>query len=199
MGRLCFWRKKSPAEELYPGLEVPPMQPGSGYYSNAICYPSNRMEPLPNIRSTVPTQTTRPNPIAQIPTFPRPNAPQCRGCGWVPRKWETVNSDSQSRGRRYYICIRCKNNPNLPGNRTEKGWLSWDDYIGIHQDNRPCFCGYVCRQDRAGPDSFYPGGGFWTCATGTCNFLSWRRDGLTNNEASSRGLPTYDGFEPWQL
>ena len=200
MGCLCFGnrRKRSRAQYPYPGLEAQPVQP---YYSNAFQSPPNRIEPFPTTRSAVPTQITRPNPLAQIPTFPRPNAPQCRRCGWIPRRWETVKSDNQNGniGRRYYICIKCKNDPNVPGTRSEKGWLSWDDNIGIHQDNRPCFCGYVCRQDRAGPDSFYPGGGFWTCATGTCSFLSWRKDGLTNDEALNRGLSPYDGFEPWQL
>jgi len=34
------------------------------------------------------------------------------------------------------------------------------------------YCGAVSRQDRAGAESSMPGLGFWTCATGGCDYFS---------------------------
>ena len=154
----------------------------------------------------------------KIPAFPRFSPPQCRRCSWIPKKRETVlnKNPNGNAGRPYYICIKCKNVPSASSpqqhyhpssakisqwrsKREKEGWIAWDDNIGIASTNRPCYCGFVCRQDRAGVDSGYPGGGFWTCAVGVCGFLSFRRDALTEMEARKRGLPADEMFEPWLL
>lgn len=80
-----------------------------------------------------------------------------------------------------------------------KGWITWDDGRGVHPRNPPCFCGFVCRQDRAGIDSSRPGYGFWTCAYGSCDYFSFRTDGLTLFEAYRDGAAGDDGFRPWLL
>ncbi|KAL8946697.1 MAG: hypothetical protein Q9222_006940 [Ikaeria aurantiellina] len=144
-------------------------------------------------------------PSSNIPFFPL-RSPQCRHCGWIPRYRDIVlpTNPNGNANRPYYKCVKCKQNASPDARKTGdriKGWITWDDHIGISPENRPCFCagGYACRQDRAGVDSFYPGGGFWTCATGSCNFLSFRNDALTDDEAYKRGAPHDGGFEPWLL
>lgn len=159
--------------------------------SDAFHSLSLQSEPIP--------QTVKPALKGKFPKFPMARHPKCRRCGWIPKYRGTVKySNPNGNYRRpYFICIRCKRNaldPNRPRLNRKVGWISWDDYIGVHENNRPCFCGFVCRQDRAGVDSFCPGAGFWTCATGSCGFVSFRSDALTNEEASYDG-----GFEPWLL
>ncbi|KAI4165834.1 MAG: hypothetical protein LQ346_009103 [Caloplaca aetnensis] len=141
-----------------------------------------------------------------MPIFPRSTPPQCPRCNWVPKYRDEVKPDNPNgnAGRPYYICFMCKKNgtPDVVRTTREKkkpGWIAWDDYIGVQASNRACECGFACRQDRAGVDSYYPGGGFWTCAVGGCDYLSFRRDGLTDEEAYRKGAPRYDGFEPWLL
>lgn len=143
-----------------------------------------------------------PAPTGRIPTFPRPTAPQCRRCGWIPKYRDTVrpNNPNGNAGRPYYRCVRCKTNSTpdvLKTSRDVSGWICWDDYIGIEEGNRACECGLACRQGKGGVNSDYPGGGFWTCAVGRCGFLSYRLDALTNEEAFKRGAPRDEGFEPW--
>ncbi|KAI4132578.1 MAG: hypothetical protein LQ341_006258 [Variospora aurantia] len=150
-------------------------------------------------------------PPSKIPTFPRSQPPKCRHCGWIPKYRNTVlpSNPNGNADRPYYICVKCKEKSanSSPNGRTKTsrqrdklGWISWDDNIGIHRKNSPCFCGYASRQDRAGVDSYYPGGGFWTCALGACDYLSYREDGLTIREAQEQGFDSYDdGFEPWLL
>lgn len=145
-----------------------------------------------------------PAPKGKIPTFPRLSHPQCRRCGWIPKYRDTVKHDNPNGnvGRPYYRCVRCKTNSTpdvLKTSRDVSGWICWDDYIGIEEGNRACECGFACRQDKAGVDSYYPGGGFWTCAVGGYGFLSYRLDALTNEEADRKGAPRDDGFEPWLL
>lgn len=152
-------------------------------------YRSNPVHTVPNLATN---RNITPQPINNVPTFPLKRV-HCRTCGWQPRYRNTVSTtnDNGNEGRHYYICVQCKRNRNLRLSRTDReiGWITWDDAIGISADNRPCFChsGALCRQDRAGPNSFNPGGGFWTCATGSCNFLSFRVDALTEDEARKGG------------
>ncbi|KAL8767599.1 MAG: hypothetical protein Q9209_005929 [Squamulea sp. 1 TL-2023] len=161
--------------------------------------------PIPTL-SPGPSPPPRPPPApkGKIPTFPRPSHPQCRRCGWIPKYRDTVkhNNPNGNAGRPYYRCVRCKTNSTpdvLKTSRDVSGWICWDDYIGIEEGNRACECGFACRQGKAGVDSYYPGGGFWTCAVGGCGFLSYRLDALTNEEADRKGAPRDDGFEPWLL
>ena len=154
-------------------------------------------------QTEIPSQTVQAVPISKLFEFPAPNPPRCgrRSCGAV-ATWKEVKSTNQNGNvdRPFYVCMECKRNPEIPGSYIEKGWISWDDDVGIRQSNRACFCGFACRQDKAGVGSKYPGGGFWTCAIGRCKFTSFRRDALTDNEALGKGLSPYDdAFEPWLL
>ncbi|KAL9594698.1 MAG: hypothetical protein Q9219_006883 [cf. Caloplaca sp. 3 TL-2023] len=162
--------------------------------------------PLPS-NITHPRKPQQQQPRGKLPTFPMSRHPKCRRCGWTPKYRSTVKSTNENNNvaRSYFICVMCKkdrdanNQPLRTNDNREVGWISWDDYKGVHEDNRPCFCGFVCRQDRAGVDSYCPGMGFWTCATGGCAFLSFRRDALTDREAYERDAEPDEGFRPWLL
>lgn len=140
-------------------------------------------------------------PVTQGPTFPMPQPPSCRRCGWVPQKRDTVSQSNcnGNAGRPYYICIKCKGNQEYTifENDQPNGWISWDDGRGVHPRNPKCNCGIVCRQDRAGSKSSRRGYGFWTCASGSCNYFSFRTDGLTDDEAWRAGAAYDHGFKPW--
>jgi hypothetical protein len=137
------------------------------------------------------------------PTFPMENIPQCRRCGYRPKYRSTVspNNPNGNSGRPYYFCIRCQfsRKCRASSNGHRKGWISWDDNRGVHPSNRNCYCGVACRQDRAGVNSFHSGYGFWTCASGRCSYTSFRRDGLTDDEARHAGAASDDGFVPWHV
>jgi hypothetical protein len=55
------------------------------------------------------------------------------------------------------------------------GWSTWDDNIGVDNNNPDCNCGHPSRLDRINGS----GQGFWTCATGGCMYYSSRLDGFT--------------------
>ncbi|KAI4201420.1 MAG: hypothetical protein LQ350_003258 [Teloschistes chrysophthalmus] len=153
---------------------------------------------------------TQPSTRVNIPHFPLNPIPRCPTCNWIPKKRPTCdpNNPNGNANRPFYICIRCKTRPSpepSPSRTTtttrsrsghSKGWITWDDNIGIHPDNPLCFCpgGWVARQDRGGESGFYEGGGFWTCARGRCAYLSWRADGEPAREGRWD-----EGFEPWLL
>lgn len=186
--------------------------------SSAFQSLSVQSQPVAKIPSTIttyesaPVPALAPNPasVKEFPTFPLRQA-RCRTCGWVPKYRDKVSARNPNgnANRPYYICIRCRRDPDptSPATTTAratrarrgKGWITWDDNIGISRDNRLCSCGVVSRQDRGGVDSYYPGGGFWTCATGACDYGSFRKDGLTDDEALRMGAPPDYGFEPWLL
>lgn len=46
-------------------------------------------------------------------------------------------------------------------------------------------------------NSSHPGRGFWTCASGYCSYISFRRDGLTDDEAKDDGAASDAGSAPW--
>ena len=141
----------------------------------------------------------------RTPKFPLRTHPTCRQCGWVPKYRSGAREDNPNNNaeRSYFICVKCRQSEPSQISKTSqarrrKGWITWDDAIGVSIKNPPCFCGgrvVASRQDKCGEGSNYPGGGFWTCATGQCEYISWRRDGLTNDEADGWD----DMFEPWLL
>ena len=153
---------------------------------------------------TVPTQpspptanSTQPPPqqpdTSPLPTFPVPRPPICGKChNTCTRRIVSASNRNNNANRPYYICRVCKEDPNIPGRSTGKGWISWDDSVGVCNTNRACYCGVACRQDRAGFESRYAGNGFWTCAYGTCDFLSYRRDCRTVWEVIEIGLDPFD-------
>ena len=135
------------------------------------------------------------------PVFPMQEAPSCRRCGCKPKYRNTVSphNPNGNAGRPYYICIKCKTDRKCKVSKIDhqKGWISWDDDRGVDLSNQNCGCGVVCRQDRAGEHSSCPGRGFWTCATGSCGYFSFRTDGRTDDEAKDAEEAPDAGFEPW--
>lgn len=55
----------------------------------------------------------------------------------------------------------------------QRSWIAWDDNIGVHVSNPHCGCGIPSRRDYAGRNSYVARRMFWTCADGTCNYLSY--------------------------
>ena len=135
------------------------------------------------------------------PTFPMQNIPRCRRCDYQPKYRSTVtpNNPNSNAGRPYYFCIKCHFSRECwaANDGRRKGWISWDDGRGVHRSNHNCDCGVACRQDRAGINSSHPGRGFWTCASGYCSYTSFRRDGLTDDEARNAEVALDARFEPW--
>ena len=163
---------------------------------------ANSTQPPP--QTTTPTQSSPPTAInsqqppqqsglSPLPTFPVSRPPICGKChNSCTRRIVSASNRNNNANRPFYICRVCKEDPNIPGRSTEKGWISWDDSVGVCNTNRACYCGVACRQDRAGFESRYAGNGFWTCAYGTCDFLSYRRDCRTVREVIEKGLDPFD-------
>ena len=126
-------------------------------------------------------------------------APRCRYCQTLGtlRTVKESNSNGNS-GRPYYICRECKKNQTKIGSEFEVGWITWNDFRGIDGANPRCGCDKVSRQDRAGFRSSRAGMGFWTCATGACDYYSEDRGGLTRGELSRAGRQCTE-YQPWLL
>ncbi|KAL9031610.1 MAG: hypothetical protein Q9196_000367 [Gyalolechia fulgens] len=199
------YKTSTPAETPKPAAIESNVEPDD--LADAFCSLSFSINSKPSAKSPVSSgvQILEPAPQNRFPIFPMAEHPQCRVCRWRPRYKNFVKADNKKGnvGRPFFICVKCKKNASADPYHSkisrEVGWISWDDYIGVHERNPPCACGVVCRQDRAGPDSSCPGAGFWTCATGSCGFVSFRKDALTTDEAYRQRAPYDDGFEPWLL
>ena len=106
--------------------------------------------------------------IHRFPTSPY----QCRHCGSIHLKYDFVKPGNPNGniGRPYYICV----NPYCPNviNSAHhiRGWVTWDDNIGIDPRNPLCKCLRSAREDIAGERSPSPGHHFWTCSTGACDY-----------------------------
>jgi len=132
------------------------------------------------------------------PTFPMQEKPLCPRCNYEPkfRNKASANNPNGNANRPYYICVRCKNDRNRTVSKTdhERGWITWDDDRGVRPGNPDCDCAVASRQERTGRYSTCPGRGFWTCATGSCAYFSFRRDGLTDEEVEDAEAAFDDGF-----
>ncbi|KAI4256458.1 MAG: hypothetical protein L6R42_006203 [Xanthoria sp. 1 TBL-2021] len=154
--------------------------------SSIISAPSTLSTKPPSIPPTPqnPTTTTTTTiTTPPIPSFPLPTPPHCRTCNSLGTR-DTVRPTNGNNNvdRPYYICTNCKSNPALLAKNPQKGWITWDDDIGVHENNTTCFCGWVCRQDRAGSGSVWAGKAFWKCAVGKCGYRSFQEDALTDEE-----------------
>jgi hypothetical protein len=80
-----------------------------------------------------------------------------------------------------------------------RGFIPWDDSIGIHPQNPRCYCGFPSRQDRKGEKACVKplGEGFWVCASGGCDYFSDRKDGVLYEDA--RKLDDLNDFHPHLL
>jgi hypothetical protein len=122
--------------------------------------------------------------------------PRCRHCSSTTSLRRSIVGRSnwnRNVGRPYYTCDPCPSN-------SKRRWVAWDDEHGICDGNPVCFCGGLSRQDRMGTSSGRTGWGFWTCATGSCDYYSEYLDGWTIQEA--RSLPSASqcaAFYPWLL
>jgi len=117
------------------------------------------------------------NPDGQ-PNLPGPSPYRCRHCLTTILLYQVVQRENPNRnvGRPYYVCVNsgCSNvtGPNNVGQHY-RGWVTWDDSIGVEWGNPPCKCGRSARRDTAGERSVHRGRQFWTCSTGACDLFSW--------------------------
>lgn len=139
------------------------------------------------------------------PRFPifesRDFYPPCRSCGRVSLHQRNVGMNRKNNyGRPFYLCIGCLSNEPY-GKRIKGGnrWITWDDDVGMHPTNLRCNCGIASRQDRSGPDTTYPGMGFWTCASGQCEYYSVLRSGKMWDEVEGTDIAFENLFQPWLL
>lgn len=122
--------------------------------------------------------------------------PCCQRCGRTSSLRRLITKPSNrngNAGRPYYICTRCNG-------KSKRGWVSWDDEHGIRDGNPVCYCGALSRQDREAKNRERNGLGFWTCATGSCDYYSKYWNGWTTREAKSTPhVPQCVEFYPWLL
>jgi hypothetical protein len=143
----------------------------------------------------------------QPPIFPLPQKPKY--C-WArehmaPAKIERrtwISSESVSGiVRPYYICTTCDNGKFnvFRDSCYPRGFITWDDSIGIHPQNPRCYCGFLSRQDQKGEKACAKlfREGFWVCASGACDYFSNRKDGVPYKDA--RKLNDFDDFHPHLL
>lgn len=180
----------SPPIASVPSAYSPSPSTPTLYKPNYTPAPSRPIASVPAAYSPSPS-------TAKEPTFPLSSSPHCRRCSWRPKYRDTVKPKNPNGnvGRHYYICFQCKKDPTLPSSSATsgpngKGWITWDDRMGIDSRNPRCKCGTLARQNRAGVNSYAPGQGFWTCSTGACGYVSWREDGR-------EGWAGDEGFRPW--
>ena len=114
--------------------------------------------------------------------------PRCRVCdlATLHRRITQPSNPNGNAGRPYYICISCER-------KDGKGWVTWDDERGVRNSNPSCYCGNLSRQDQVGIGRGRRGLGFWTCATGSCDYHSKYLNGWTNY------APQCVEFYPWLL
>ena len=104
--------------------------------------------------------------------------------------------------RPYYICTIWDNGKFnvFRDSGYPRGFITWDDSIGIHPQNPRCYCEFPSRQDRKGEKARVKtfGEGFWVCASGACDYFSDRKDGAPY-EDGRKLLDDSDGFHPHLL
>jgi hypothetical protein len=135
---------------------------------------------------------------SQPPTFPLPKKPKSCWAGehMAPARIDRYTWTSGNVIRPYYVCTTCDNSKTnvFRNSGYPRGFVTWDDSIGIHPANPRCYCELPSRQDqkcgRARLKSF--GDGFWVCASGACYYYSDRKDGLDYEDA--RKLLDFDDF-----
>ena len=89
--------------------------------------------------------------------------PNCRFCQ-SPSRLVTVQSTNENgnAGRPYYRCHSCQ---------WDESWVTWADGRGLDLNNVSCDCGRPSRRSHVGANKTRNrGSGFWTCATGTCDY-----------------------------
>ena len=143
----------------------------------------------------------------QPPTFPLAQKPKyCwahehMAPAQIDRRTRTLSEGGVNIIRPYYVCITCDNaKSNIYRNSGyPRGFVTWDDGIGIDAQNPKCYCGSASRQDRKGRKGHWKGfeGGFWVCASGACDYYSDRKDGVPYEDAWK--LPGFDEFKPFLL
>ncbi len=107
--------------------------------------------------------------------YPLPGAPFCLKCtNPIQRRLNLDRNPNGNAGRYYQFCTICKNDA-APEDQMNVGWSTWDDNMGVHNENPYCNCGHPSRFDR----NNVSGGRFWTCTTGGRLYKSSRLDGHT--------------------
>lgn len=117
----------------------------------------------------------------------------------IERRTWISSEDVCSMVRPHYICTTCDNGKFnvFRDSGYPRGFITWNDSIGIHPQNPRCYCGFPSRQDRkvekARVKTF--GAGFWVCASGACDYFSDRKDGAPYEDARKL-LDDCDDFHP---
>ncbi|KAF2202714.1 hypothetical protein GQ43DRAFT_479682 [Delitschia confertaspora ATCC 74209] len=161
----------------------------------------------PNLISNASPPAVSQQTTSAPPTFPLPYPPQHCPAHSSPQPpsiqrrffpYEIPHSTTKLH-RPFYICLTCpiaktdlSKNTGFP-----RGFITWDDTIGIRSSNPKCFCGFPSRQDRKCGIHAKGGGfgtGFWTCATGVCGYYSDDYKGVPYG-----GRKESDDFMPWLL
>lgn len=116
-----------------------------------------------------------------LPSHPPVSRFRCRNCGSTYLKYDTVKAGNPhgNDGRPYYVCVnpRCPSLTEPDARQHIRGWVTWDDDLGMASTNPLCHCQRNARLDTAGAGLNIPGRRFWTCSTGACGYTSWRLDG----------------------
>ena len=127
------------------------------------------------------TKTDTPRPPYGQPNHPTSLRYHCRHCGSTNLSYRIVQPGNRNGnvGRPYCVCANpyCSNVMRPNADHHERGWVTWDDNVGVAPRNPLCRCPQSARQDTAGEGSRAPGRRFWTCSTGACGYTSWRLDG----------------------
>ena len=111
------------------------------------------------------------------PHYTQPSPYQCRHCRSTNLAFHTVGQGNPNgnAGRPYYVCVNtsCPGRTSPNADRHERGWVTWDDNIGVVPGNPLCRCQRISRLDVAGVYSNHRGRKFYTCSTGACDYFLW--------------------------
>ncbi|KAL1969791.1 hypothetical protein VTN77DRAFT_7300 [Rasamsonia byssochlamydoides] len=156
-----------------------------------------------SVLSPQPEPTADNSPTRSPPSFPLSERPKLCWAGeheappLIKRRTRTFKHPELGEiTRPYYMCTTCDSNKtNVFRNcGYPRGFVTWDDDIGLHSDNPRCYCGVPSRQDRKCRFTGLFGDGFWICASGACGYYSDRKDGVPYDESKTWG--DYDAFRP---
>jgi hypothetical protein len=92
-------------------------------------------------------------PLAEMPKFCCAN--EHMAPPFIQRSTITFRHSCGEVTRPYYVCMICNNSkPDVCRNcGHSRGFITWDDNIGLHSGNPRCYCGFPSRQNRKAGDA----------------------------------------------
>lgn len=112
------------------------------------------------------------NPQVHQLRFPLSAPPLCLDCNHITQRRQVKPTNRNGNaGRWFYVCTHCKSIA-TEEDKMHVGWSTWDDERGLHASNPLCDCGRPSRFDRTRHREL-----FWTCASGSCRYHAWCKDG----------------------